>query len=168
MGGFILPRGCTCSQIVPHAVCLTSRGQANHQRGRVSFPLGAFSNVVSIIPHHGYLPILSLGTIPIAQLRLTVDGVNLNGVHQPTATPPGLPYALSVPITLDYAMQENKFYDWPTDVVPLWLNQMKETPHNIGKDWDYEWVQADGTPYPLVTPWAIEFYLLEKCETCTK
>jgi hypothetical protein len=159
MGGFILPRGCKCSQIVPHGISLDSTGQANHQQGRITFPTGVINNVVSIIPHQGYLPIVGLGGIPMAQLRLTVDTVSLNNVVKPA----GLPYSLSVPVTLDFGLQPARHYDWPTDIVPLWSSP---EPRQIGMHWDYEWIQPNGQPYAVATPWVIEFYLLEKCITC--
>lgn len=169
MGGFILPRGCKCSQIKPHAVSLTSQGLANHQAGTITFR-SAFRHIVAILPHHGQIPILGAGAITSARLRLTVDTIDMNNVQVPTtfvsATTPPTDYALSVPIALDYAAQATMYYDWPTDVVPLWSTPDPSKPGNIGLSWTFDWRQADGSPYALVTPWTIEFYLLEKCDTC--
>lgn len=162
--------GCARTQIRPHAVSLCSLGQPSHQQGRITFPSG-FDNIVAILPHHGQIRILSGGAIPEARLRLTIDGVDMNNVTVPNTQLVGgtsmRKYALSIPITLDYAAQPVKYYDWPTDVVPLWQWSGKLPAPAMGLNWDYEWVQADGTtPYALVDPFTIEFYLLERCHEC--
>lgn len=152
---YTLPPICKNTPIRVTRVCLRGGDRVSGTLQAGTIKLLAAAGVVSIVPRQGVLKVIST-TIPLARLRLSVDGQNLSNVYSPTGN-----YAIQVPIALDYVGQEYMKYSWVCGECPLFY--AIDRPLRLGEMWEYSWVNADGTPYTPTGDWSIEFDLIEIC-----
>lgn len=160
MSNLILPDVCKKSNLSYTRIALNSRDRATGDAQKGTIKLGrTWAPVVSILPRKAVVPIVSGGAVPVARLRLKVDNVDLNNVFSPTGE-----FALSVQIALDYSLQGFMKEEWPMGTEPLLeQSQVNESGMSLGNIWEYEWVQADGSPYTPAADWDLELTMVSMC-----
>lgn len=158
----LLPEICKKNNLIYRRLALNSYDRdagGTTQRGTIRTPR-EWAKVVSVIPRKVVVPIASGGSINTARLRLTANGTSLNNTYSVTGE-----YALSVHVALDYSMQVNMSQEWPIGTEPILMEHQVATTGGLrlGTQWDYEWVQVDGSPYTPPANWDLELTLVTMC-----
>jgi hypothetical protein len=174
---FTVRRGCD-GGLKFKKFCLNSqkiRDTTVKQRGTCAFTFP--DHVVSIIPIDAVVPI-KIGTDGSVFLKLRTSSVDLNTARDGDTTTGGNgvgAYALCMRLHRDYVGDTVGHTHFEREVA-LWQS---DKPTNLGTDLSFEWINPDGTNYPLVANdnFTFQFYVVSRqpkancnepgCQHCT-